>query len=122
MKTITVLALLAVLVTAPAVNAAELATAPLSENVASGVVRCAVSNLTTSTKNVTVRIFDFQGDGVTGFGPTPLGAGATTETAEVDLSVTPVSHCRCTVPAKAKFRCSLVHVSAGGALTVIPAQ
>jgi hypothetical protein len=116
--------LLAVLVLASPVvaHAAVITTAPLSGTINTGTAQCVVSNLLAKVASVTVTIVDTAGNIVPGgFGPTPLGPGATTETPEIDLDTDDVSYCRCVVPNKANFRCSLV-LKIGGSVTVVPGQ
>lgn len=116
-----VLATVLALIAPAAADALVLNTAPLSEDVTTGTVRCVVSNVSTKIGNVTVEAHSFAGDIIVGgFGPTPLGPGAVTESATVDLTSQPMGYCRCIVPNKS-FRCSLVWGN-GTSLVVIPGQ
>ena len=117
-----VLATVLALIVPVAADALTLNTAPLSEDVTTGTVRCVVSNVSAKTGNVTVEARSFEGGIIAGvgFGPTPLGADAVTESATVDLTSQPMGYCRCIVPNKS-FRCSLVWGN-GTSLVVIPGQ
>lgn len=115
-----VLATVLALIAPAAADALTLNTAPLSEDVTTGTVRCVVSNVSTKTANVTVEAHSFGGGIITGFGPTPLAPDAVTESATVDLTTQSMGYCRCIVPNK-NFRCSLVWGNTTS-LVVIPGQ
>jgi hypothetical protein len=132
MKTLMALALLSAmaLVVPATADAVDLVTAPLSDDLSAGTVRCVVTNVNTTLKAITVSLVDVGGNnivgGITGVN---LGPGATTQTASIDLASTDpaFSHCRCTVPNK-KFRCSMVYVRTSETdppvttVTVVPGQ
>jgi hypothetical protein len=115
-------ALVFVLVSAVAAQAATLRTAPFpSDLLASGSARCAVTNAGNTTGTFTSATL-YQNDGVLlrTLGSAALDAHHTLETATFLIANGNPTHCECVVPSAATWRCAFQFVD-GSTITVIGA-